>query len=420
MRIVYLLMFVFCFGSSQAAEWQGRLEQIGDAEIPLFELQPKDAQAQILWLPSEYGVLSQERKIAEQLADKGFSVTMLDPYEALFLSPTPSAFEKIPTDWIRILIERLHDGQKPLWILAPNRAGILALKALEAYQRSEPLSQVGLLLINPNLYLNTPEPGKSADYWPQVSNANLPISVLQAELSPWRWHLLELQETLSLQGSDVFIQLMPELRDRFYFRPDALPREKQAADRLAEQLIDAMHWQLPYLTESRQIHKASAQAQPKATRSIELNVYQGIQNLPLKLVSLQGETVDLQRLKGKVVLLNFWASWCPPCVHEMPSMAALKKQLKNRPFEILAVNLGEDRETVQAFNRQHQLNFPVLLDPEGKAVKDWKVFAYPSSYVIDAEGVIRFALFGGTDWQAEHHLLKLEELLQAASTAELP
>lgn len=399
-------------GKAQAVQWQESLLEIGEAEIPVYSVLPDgEARAQVLWLPSENGLLVEERELAEQLAQKGIAVTLLNPYEALFLAPTPSAFEQIPQKWIRLLIAEMEHRDLPIWLIAPNKAGVLALKALETMQLDQPTRFVGLVLINPNLYLNTPEPGKKAEFWPQVENANLPISIVQGELTSLRWRLPEMQHALSEQGSDVFVQLLPEVRDRFYFRPDAMAIEKQAAKQFSGQVIEAMRWQIPYLQQARKLDQLSGEAQVKQTRSLALQPYQGQQNLALKLQNTASETVDLAQLKGKVVLVNFWASWCPPCVHEMPSMAMLKQTLENKPFEILAVNLGESKEAIAEFQDKHPLNFPILLDTGGQAVKDWQVFAYPSSYLIDAQGQIRYALFGGTDWMEKHHLEKINQLL---------
>ncbi|CAN8139265.1 cytochrome c biogenesis protein CcmG, thiol:disulfide interchange protein DsbE [uncultured Thiomicrorhabdus sp.] len=243
-----------------------------------------------------------------------------------------------------------------------------------------------------------------------MENANLPISIVQGELTSLRWRLPELQSALEQQGSDVFVQLIPEVRDRFYFRPDALPVEKQIASEFADYLIEAMRWQVPYLQQSRRLNHSSETAESQQTRSLQLKPYQGKQNLPLQLFDTEGRMVDLQAMQGKVVLVNFWASWCPPCVHEMPSMAMLKQSLEGKPFDILAVNLGESKEAIAEFEKTFTLNFPILLDPQGQAVKDWQVFAYPSSYLIDAQGQIRYALFGGTDWMEAHHREKIAEL----------
>ncbi|CAN8139246.1 cytochrome c biogenesis protein CcmG, thiol:disulfide interchange protein DsbE [uncultured Thiomicrorhabdus sp.] len=410
-RVFLGFIFLLTTTQVQAVQWQESVLEVGEMEIPVYTAVPEGkAYAQVLWLPSENGLLAEERELAQQFAERGIEVTLLNPYEALFLAPTVSAFEQISVQWITTLIADMAHVDLPIWLIAPNKAGILALKAAEKMQLEQPIRFMGMLLLNPNLYLNTPEPGKKAEFWPQVENANLPISIVQGELTSLRWRLPELQSALEQQGSDVFVQLIPEVRDRFYFRPDALPVEKQIASEFADYLIEAMRWQVPYLQQSRRLNHSSETAESQQTRSLQLKPYQGKQNLPLQLFDTEGRMVDLQAMQGKVVLVNFWASWCPPCVHEMPSMAMLKQSLEGKPFDILAVNLGESKEAIAEFEKTFTLNFPILLDPQGQAVKDWQVFAYPSSYLIDAQGQIRYALFGGTDWMEAHHREKIAEL----------
>lgn len=132
---------------------------------------------------------------------------------------------------------------------------------------------------------------------------------------------------------------------------------------------------------------------------------------PLALPDLDGGTVNLEQLRGRVVLVNFWAVWCPPCRKEMPSMARLGEKLKDRAFTILGVNVGESREEIRAFLRQVPVNFPILLDSEGERLKPWQVFAFPTSYVVDKKGQVRLGLFGSIEWDAPDVVEKLEKLL---------
>jgi len=376
--------------------------------------------AQLLWLPSEYGVLPEEVQMAKQLQAKQISVVIPDLFESYFLPTAPSSLQKIPPAVIADFIQqrKAEQPQLPLYIVAPNRAAALAVKALVQVQQPQAVHNIGLILLNPNLYIKTPEAGKSAEYWPSVAQLNLPVMVLQAELSPWRWHLLELVEKLSSAGSDVFFKLVPKVRDRYYFRPDAMDIEQQTAQQLVPQLMQSMALLSSELNQPRQaLAKApvieppvSSPAEAKAS-SDTIPVYRGEQNRRLVLQDLQGRQVDLKTYQGKVVLLNFWASWCPPCVHEIPSMVKLKNQLKDQPFEILAVNLAEEKPAIEAFIQKHPVNFPILLDPNGTVVKEWKVFAYPSTYLIDKKGQIRYALFGGYDWSSPTALKTVKSLL---------
>lgn len=131
----------------------------------------------------------------------------------------------------------------------------------------------------------------------------------------------------------------------------------------------------------------------------------------LVLPTLDGGMARLEQLRGRVVLINFWAVWCPPCRKEMPSMARLAEQLGKRPFTILGVNVGESPEEIRAFLKQVPVGFPILLDAEGENLKPWQVFAFPTSYVVDKQGRLRLGLFGPIEWDSPETVAKLEALL---------
>jgi thiol-disulfide isomerase/thioredoxin len=134
----------------------------------------------------------------------------------------------------------------------------------------------------------------------------------------------------------------------------------------------------------------------------------------LELPLLDGGTRTLAELRGKVVLVNFWAVWCPPCRKEMPSMNRLAARLAGRPFAMLGVNVGESPEEIRAFLKQVPVDFPILLDAEGSHLKPWHVFAFPTSYVVDKRGRMRLGLFGSIEWDSPEALAALEPLLNEA------
>ncbi len=134
----------------------------------------------------------------------------------------------------------------------------------------------------------------------------------------------------------------------------------------------------------------------------------------LSLPALEGGNVTLADLRGRVVLVNFWAVWCPPCRKEMPSMGRLADRLADRPFTLLGVNVGETPDEIRAFLRQVPVGFPILLDAEGAHLKAWNVFAFPTSYVLDKKGQLRLGLFGSIEWDTPETEARLRALLDEA------
>lgn len=142
----------------------------------------------------------------------------------------------------------------------------------------------------------------------------------------------------------------------------------------------------------------------------ELKPYTGA-TPPLQLRDLDGKPHDLKDYRGKVVMVQFWASYCPPCLKEMPSMVRLKAKLTGKPFAILAVNMGESEKEVRDFLARVKTDFTILMDPEGRALAAWKVFVAPSTFLVDPKGNIRYTLQGGAEWDAPEYVAKISELL---------
>lgn len=131
---------------------------------------------------------------------------------------------------------------------------------------------------------------------------------------------------------------------------------------------------------------------------------------PLILKDLHGKTYNLNDYKGKVVLVQFWATYCGPCRQEMPTMNKMRKEMGDVPFKILAINMGETRAEVEQFVSEVKPEFTILLDEEGKSITDWQVFAVPSNFIIDPQGKIRYTLFGGVDWDDQTLINKIKAL----------
>lgn len=144
----------------------------------------------------------------------------------------------------------------------------------------------------------------------------------------------------------------------------------------------------------------------------ELMPWGGGATPPLALEDLQGGRHDLADYKGKVVLVNFWATWCEPCREEMPSMERLKSALAGKPFEVLGVNYAEPLSRIEKFAAAVPLAFPLLRDRDGAVAKAWRAKILPASFLVGRDGRIRYFVYGELDWSSEAVRAKVGELLR--------
>jgi peroxiredoxin len=137
---------------------------------------------------------------------------------------------------------------------------------------------------------------------------------------------------------------------------------------------------------------------------------------PFTLPALEGGEVSLERLRGRVVLLNFWATWCKPCEDEMPAMQRLHRSLSGRPFELLAISVDAGRDEVAAFRERLGLDFPILLDPRKRVADSYQSFRFPESWLVDAEGRLVERYVGPREWDAPEYRERIVRLLPPQPT----
>jgi len=138
----------------------------------------------------------------------------------------------------------------------------------------------------------------------------------------------------------------------------------------------------------------------------------GIQVPNFVFADMNGKEVSLSDHRGKVVLLNVWATWCPPCRQEMPSMQRLYEKFKGESFEILAVSIdSEGREAVAPFMREMNLTFPALLDPRETIMSLYGITGVPESFIIDKDGILVKKIIGPINWASSEVFLFFKDLI---------
>ena len=143
---------------------------------------------------------------------------------------------------------------------------------------------------------------------------------------------------------------------------------------------------------------------------------------PFELAGPEGEPVALAERRGRVVMLNFWATWCGPCIEELPSLDRLATALADEPFELIAVNMGDSPEAPGAFLARLGLDpgFTIALDVDGDVARDWGLFAYPTTVLLDADGQAVRVRYGATDWDAPEVIELIRSLMPSAARAAAP
>ena len=150
---------------------------------------------------------------------------------------------------------------------------------------------------------------------------------------------------------------------------------------------------------------------PYTAISAEVESYDEDIRLEFTLPDFTDKTHTLADYKDKVILVNFWASWCPPCIYEMPELTQLKQQMADKPFEIIAINVGEKKYRVRKFAKLINFELTVLLDTSNETFHDWGVQTLPTSFLVDTTGRVRYRIRGNPGWQQKPTVTLIESLM---------
>ncbi|MDH5355486.1 MAG: TlpA family protein disulfide reductase, partial [Gammaproteobacteria bacterium] len=240
--------------------------------------------------------------------------------------------------------------------------------------------------------------------------------LLDAEFSTTALRIQNLAQALGTGGSQIYTQIIKNVERRFQSKQDSelSPNDLTAKQNFAKTLDQAFRLlsitDVPDSAVASDLQTSRYSRVPKRNTSL-IEVTDPVLAPQLKLPGFDESVYTLEKYLGKIILVNFWASWCGPCVEEIPSLHRLKSKVQNPQFEIVTVNIGESRERIGDFLQQVPIEFPVLMDVDGTASKQWNVHFYPSNYLVDQRGIIRYVHQGALEWDSPENIEIIQKLL---------
>lgn len=374
----------------------------------------------LLWLPSERGFGPGYVSVAMDLSILEYAVWAVQLHNSYIIPTGRNSLDEVDIDDLIALIDKAKQlGYKEIYLVSSSRGVLLGLKTAYLYQQLNKDSELlkGLVLFSPQLVKGRTQMGQDAEYENIASVSNLPIFLLQPQYGTKFARSEEISTQLQQGGSPVFMQVLRGTQAGFYMRPDEdlTPRDLLMRDQLPQiidQAVSLLRNSVAAKLTTLSVTEETDATRTDSLREPTLHPFSGNKHPPLlKLKSLENQSSNLKDLQGNVVLLNFWATWCGPCVEEIPSLSRLVNKMKGKPFRVVAVNVGETPEIIQQFIKSIPVNFEILLDSDGRAVRDWKVYAYPSNFLLDKNGQIQFAYRGALEWDSKSIVKTINTLI---------
>ena len=399
-----------------AGATQRSLELPSGHEV-IAEVYGHSSEIRVLWISPSYGLNARHRQVAKDLASQGLQVWQTDLTEALFLPRGAQAMREIPAGVMAEMIQAVSEnGKYKLLLISGSYGAIPTLRGVHAWQGLSPKqhSLLGVVLFSPYLFTHVPTLGEAPEFVDVTSATSVPIYIFQAAKHSNRWHHPAMVKQLE-SHAPVYTEIMPGVTSLFYEKDQALPtlnRLKMLADRISKiiPLLKSHSYPLSAVPLS-----PSKTTENKLGLDDRLKPYRGrVQAQAFSLKDVNGKSYSETDFKGKVSVINFWATWCPPCVEEIPSLNRLRQKMKGKAFQLISINYAESAERIKSFMQKVAVDFPVLLDPQGKTAGHWKVVVFPSTFVIGPDGRIRYGVNSAIHWDTDEVVRDMNALLEPA------
>lgn len=375
----------------------------------------------ILYVAPGYGFNIRGTNTAQALSSLGIEVWMVDLVENLFLPQGNQSIREVDGRYVAKIIEAAHKKTgKNVTLLSSSFGAIPVLRGARQWQlKNSALDKVylnGAILFSPELYTSIPALGVDPEFEPITSATNIPVMILQSEFRNNRWQLQNVVSRLEKSNAVVYQKILKGIVS-FFYEIDTFPKTLQTLREFPAEIpkiVSLLESTPTPLFASKELKEESKKVSKKYVGiDIKLKKYKGNRiPLPLDLKSMAGERVVRDQYTDKVTVVNFWATWCPPCVVEIPSLNRLKAKMNGHDFELISVNFGQKKKTISDFLKKVDVEFPVLLDEIGRTSGDWNTISLPSTYVIGPDGKFAYAVNAAIEWDSPEVVKALEALYQ--------
>lgn len=411
--MLFGLLSVPAYATSTAAEV--RTVALSSGEDITLEVFHGGDELRILWITSTPGIKPRQRQVAQSLAQHNMEIWLVDLAESLFLPHSTQTLRTISPTVVAELINALLDKHTAPALLMSNSYGAIpTLRGIHAWQTQQPQTShlLGVVLFSPNFFTHVPTLGSQPSFIPELTATNVPVYLYQEAKNGNRWHLPTVLEALQ-QHAPVYTEILPGVTSMFYDE-DKSPATYATLKALPEKIQHA--------AAMLKRHEVPAEVLPVVAQAVastnsgldtQLKPYRGqVQPRPFTLTDAEDRVFEVQNFKHKVTVINFWATWCPPCVEEIPSLNRLKQAMRGKSFELISINYAETPQHIRNFMRKVAVDFPVLVDPAGELAGQWNVVAFPSTFVIGPDGKIRYGANAAIHWDAPAVIEQMNQLLQ--------
>jgi peroxiredoxin len=379
------------------------------------QVSPADGDLLMIWLLDHDEPRPMFDTLLQQFVKQGIEVWQVDLLESHFLPRSSENIRTLSGQGVATVLVAAHDNSDKRILLASyDRMPLPLLRGVRQWQTQTSTSRLaGAILFYPNLFGPPPIAGEEPVIDPILYATNIPLAIFQPALGSHRWRINKILSVLWQAGSPSYVYLVPKVRDWFFMgegESESSLDETVATAKIPQQVRHLANLFETHPKPSSALPMTPQKAAPGAIRSlVQLKRPKPVPSFSLSDIS--GHPFDSNSLDGDVVLINFWATWCPPCVEEIPSLNRLKRLFKDQDLQIISIDFRETPKQMSAFLQRIPVDFPVLMDEQGLTSMKWRVFSFPSTFIIDRAGRIRYSANRAINWDSQEVIDTLKQLL---------